>query len=93
MQTITVAITDEDGEIRAKFERILQGEQGIKVLTNVKTNGGDITRERRFTPRVNITAIEDIVARVRRLNPRILLANLKQCTDADCAMLISLRRE
>lgn len=93
MQPITVAITDENGERCAKFEHLLQAEQGIKVLANVRTNEVDRTRERRFTPRANITAIEDMVAKVRRLNPRILLANLKQCTDADCAMLVSLRRE
>lgn len=93
MQAITVAITDEDGGRRAKFERSLQGEQGIEVLANTKTGESDMTGERRLIPRAGITAIEDVVARVRRLNPRILLANLKQCTDADCAMLVSLRRE
>lgn len=93
MQPITVAIADEDADRRAKFEQSLQGEQGIKVLTNVTTSEGGMTKNRRLKPRTNITAIEDAVARIRRLNPRILLANLKQCTDADCAMLESLRRE
>lgn len=93
MQPITVAITDEDGERRAKFERFLQGEQGIEVLTNAGTSGGDMVVERRLTPRTGMTATENVVARIRRLNPRVLLANLKQCTDADCAMLVSLRRE
>ena len=93
MQPITVAIADEDGGRRAKFEHSLQGEQGIKVLTNVTTSEGDMATNRRLKPRTNITAIEDMVARIRRLNPRILLANLKQCTDGDCAMLVSLRRE
>jgi len=93
MQPITVAIADEDGGRRAKFEHSLQGEQGIKVVTNVTTSEGDMTKNRRLKPRTNITAIEDMVARIRRLNPRILLANLKQCTDGDCAMLVSLRRE
>jgi DNA-binding NarL/FixJ family response regulator len=93
MQPITVAIVDENGGRRTKFEHSLQGEQGIKVLTNVTTSEGNMTKNRRLKPRTNITAIEDVVARIRRLNPRILLANLKQCTDADCAMLVSLRRE
>lgn len=93
MQQITVAIADEDGGRCAKFEHSLQGEQGIKVLTNDITNEGNMTKNRRLKPRTNITVIEDVVARIRRLNPRILLANLKQCTDADCAMLVSLRRE
>ena len=93
MQPITVAIADEDAGRRARFERSLQGEQGIRVLTNVKTSEVGITRNRRRTPRANTTAIDDMIARTRRLNPRILLANLKQCTEADGAMLVSLRHE
>jgi DNA-binding NarL/FixJ family response regulator len=93
MQTITVAIADEDRERRAKFEHTLQGEQGIRVLTNVKSKEGEMTVDRRLNPRTNMSAIDNVVARIRRLNPRILLANMKQCTDADCAMLVSLRRE
>ncbi len=93
MQPITVAIAEEDGSRRAKFEHSLQEVQGIKVLTNVATSEGNMTKNRRLKPRTNITAIEDAVARIRRLNPRVLLANLKQCTDADCSMLLSLRHE
>lgn len=93
MQPITVAIADEDAGRRARFEHSLQGEQGIQVLTNGTTSEGDMTKDRRLKSRTNITAIEDVVARIRRLNPRILFANLKQCTEADCAMLVSLRRE
>jgi DNA-binding NarL/FixJ family response regulator len=93
METITVAIADEDGERRAKFEHSLQGEQGIKVLTNTTSIEGEMTVDRRLNPRTNISSIDNVVARIRRLNPRILLANMKQCTDANCAMLVSLRRE
>ena len=50
-------------------------------------------KDRRLTPRTNITAAEDMVAKVRRLSPRVLFANIKQCLDADCALLVSLRRE
>lgn len=93
MQIITVAIADEDAGRRAKFENCLQGEEDVMVLKNATSSEGEMTIDRRLNPRKNISAIDNIVAMMRRLNPRILLANLKQCTDEDCAMLLSLRRE
>lgn len=93
MQPIAVAIADPDRGRQTKFEHSLQAEQGIRVLTNVASNEGDMASNRRLKPRTSISSIEEAVARVRRLNPRVLLANLNQCLDADCAMLVSLRRE
>ena len=93
MQPITVAIADTDRGRQTKFEHSLQGEEGIRVLTNVASSEGDVVNNRRLKPRTSISASEDAVARVRRLNPRVLLANLNQCMDKDCAMLLSLRRE
>jgi len=93
MQPITVAIADDDGGRRARFERSLQSEQGIHVLADVATSEGGMAGNRRLSPRANISAIENVVARIRRLKPRVLLADMKQCTDEDCAMLVSLRRE
>lgn len=93
MQPITVAIADDDGGRRARYEHTLQGEQGIQVLADAVTCAGDMSSNRRLSPRSNMTAIENVVARIRRLKPRILFADLKQCTDEDCAMLVSLRRE
>lgn len=93
MQPITVAIADSDRERQTKFEQSLQAEKGIRVLTNVASSERERATERRLKTRTEISAIEDIVARVRRLNPRVLFANLAQCMDADCAMLTSLRCE
>ncbi|MGO8754714.1 MAG: DNA-binding response regulator [Gallionellaceae bacterium] len=93
MQPIAVAISDENVGRRAKLENLLHGEPGIKILTNVKSNENDMSKDRRLIPRANITVVEDRVARVRRLNPRILFADISQCIDADYAMLESLRRE
>ena len=93
MQIITVAIADEDSERRAKFENSLQGEEGIIVLKNATTSEGEMTIDRRLNPRTSNSAIDNVVARIRRLNPRILLADLKQCAEEDCAMLVSLRRD
>lgn len=93
MQPITVAIADTDHARQTRVEHSLRGEQGIKILTNVTSSTSDITRERRLKSRSNISPIENFVARVRRLSPRVLLANLEECLEADCAMLVSLRRE
>jgi len=92
MRAITVAIADEDEERRTRFERSLQGEQDIRLLTN-RTAEGRISQDRRLRSRANITRIDDVVARSRRLKPRILFASLQQCTDANCSMLSSLRSE
>ncbi|MBI5430619.1 MAG: response regulator transcription factor [Nitrosomonadales bacterium] len=93
MQSITVAIVDDDEGRREKFERYLQHEQGIMVLRNVASSQKEMSVDRRLNQRSSISDIDNVIASVRRLNPRILLANLKQCTDADCALLMSLRRE
>jgi len=93
MQPITVAIADDDGGRRARFEHSLQAEQGIHVLADVVTSPDEMTANRRLGTRTNMSAIDNLVARIRRLKPRVLLADMKQCTDADCAMLVSLRRE
>ena len=93
MQTITVAIAEESGERCAQFEHSLQNKHDIKVLTNVTSNVAEMSVDRRLNSRKNMSAIDNIVARIRRLNPRILLANMRLCTEADCEMLMSLRRE
>ncbi|MGA8146848.1 MAG: DNA-binding response regulator [Gallionellaceae bacterium] len=93
MQQITVAISDQNVGRCAKFEHLLQYEQGIQILVNAKSNEDDMIRDRRLMPRINITAAEDMVARICRLKPRVLFANIKQCIEADCAMLMTLRHE
>ncbi len=50
-------------------------------------------KDRRRISRSNVTAVEDRVARVRRLKPRVLFANIKQAIEDDYALLESLRRE
>ena len=93
MQTVTVAIADEDAGRRVRLEHALQGKQGVRVLTNVATSGSGVTRNRRRKSRFGMTPVDDMVARIRRLNPRILLVNLNQCSDEDGEMLLSLGRE
>ena len=78
MQMVTVAIADTDPGRRKKLEQSLQGEQGIKVLTNVMSNGSDDIRQTPAQARTDIIEIEDVVARIGQLKPRILFVNLDE---------------
>lgn len=97
MQPVTVAIADTDRDRRAGYERFLQGELGITLLTNDTSRneaGNNHTfADRRLKPRTNVTASEDEVARIKRLKPLVLLVNLNLCADEDYALLLSLRCE
>jgi DNA-binding NarL/FixJ family response regulator len=94
MRKVTVAIADTDPSRRANLEQSLQGEQDIKVLTNVMSlsNGVEACGERRFKPRTDITEIEDVIARIGRLKPRILFVHLDESTGG-FALLEALYRE
>ena len=92
MKKVTVAIADTDPERREKLEQSLQGEQDIKVLTNIISNETEISGERRLISRTDITEIEDVVARIGRLKPRILFVNLDESTGG-FALLEALHRE
>ena len=93
MQMVTVAIADADLGRRTKLEQSLQGGQGIKVLTNGMSNRSDTSIDRRLKSRTDMTAIEDVVARVTQLKPRVLFVNLNQSADEDSALLEALRLE
>ena len=95
MKKVTVAIADTDPGRREKLERSLQGEQDIKVFTNVLSNGSEgseLSGERRVTPPTDITEIEDVIARIGQLKPRILFVNLDESTGG-FALLEALYRE
>ncbi|MEP6605473.1 MAG: DNA-binding response regulator [Nitrosospira sp.] len=93
MQMVTVAIADPDPGRRTRLEQSLQGGEGIKVLTNVMSNGSDVSSDRRLNLRSGITAIEEVIARISRLKPRILFVNLDQSEAGDFALLEALHRE
>lgn len=97
-QPVTVAIADVDSDRRAKHERFLQGYMGITVLTNSASSNkvnddGHAFVDRRLKPRKKIEENANEVARIKRLNPLVLLVNLNLCTDEDYALLLSLRNE
>lgn len=97
MQPVTVAIAGVDRDRRTQYERFLQGELGIRLLTNTtssnEASNGHAFVERRHKSRADISESEDEVARIKRLKPLVLLVNLNLCDDADYALLLSLRRE
>ncbi|MBU0621592.1 MAG: DNA-binding response regulator [Gammaproteobacteria bacterium] len=97
MQSITVAIADVDCGRRAKYERLLLGEDGIKLLSNVEVNDGGkeglesgIARSRQ-----NLGGLkyEIEVDRIKRLNPVVTLVKVDMDVDEDQALFLSLRSE
>jgi DNA-binding NarL/FixJ family response regulator len=93
METVTVAIADTDSGRRNKLEQILQGKQGIEVLANVLSNGSGIAYDDGPRPHAGIAEVEDVVARIGRLRPRILFIHLDPANDANFALLEALHRQ
>jgi DNA-binding NarL/FixJ family response regulator len=97
MQPVTVAIADTNRNRRAEYERFLQSERGITLLTNdISSNeaaNNHSFMDRRSESRTNVTASEDEIARIKRLKPLVLLVNVNQCVDEDYSLLLSLRYE
>jgi len=97
IQPVTVAIADANRIRRDGYERLLQSEAGIKLLTNA-TSSNEVRNNHRFVdrrlkPRAHLSANEEEVARIKRLKPLVLLVDLNMCTDEDYALQLSLRRE
>jgi hypothetical protein len=101
MQNVTVAIADIDRDRRLSYERLLHGEEGITLLTNIGPSIVDSNGDRndhafvnrRHRPRTNDSACENEVARIKRLKPHVMLVNLDMSADEDHALLLSLRSE
>ena len=93
MHIITVAIADSDQARRAKHERSLQQVAGIKLLTNSVSSHLPTDIDRRGEARINISLIEDEIARAKRLKPNVLLVDLDLLQDSDCFILKSMRYE
>jgi DNA-binding NarL/FixJ family response regulator len=91
MQMVTVAIADTDPRRRVKLEQYLQGGPGIKVLTNIMPSKNDIKHQ--LGSDTAVIPIDDVVARISRLKPRIVFVNLDQSIGGDFALLEALHRE
>ncbi len=100
MQTITIAVVDASQEKRVELERVLQQDKdkhAIEVLTDatVATAGFKGIVERRLKSRSDLSFVENMVARIKRMKPRILLVNIQiqQLFDDFCNLLSALHRQ
>ena len=92
MQTVTVAIADTDAGRRAKLEQFLQEGPGIQVLTDVMSSEDDAPGGNESESHKNSVSIQDVVARIVQLKPRILFVNLDLSIERDCALLEALHQ-
>lgn len=91
MQMVTVAIADTDPGRRIKLEQYLQGGPGIKVLTNIMPSKNEIKHQ--IEPDTAVIPVDEVVARVGQLKPRIVFVSLNQSIGGDFALLEALHRE
>lgn len=91
MRPITVAVVEIDQDQHIAIERFIrQGETNVEFLTDTQSNY-DHHLERRLVPRDGITPVENAIARIKRLNPRVLLINANKSIDEYCDLLFALR--
>lgn len=96
VQTITVAVVEASQEKRVQLEKFLQQDKdinAIEVLTDEISTKGDV--ERRLKPRSDLTFLDDIVARIERMKPRVLLVStqVQQLSGEFCNLLLTLRSQ
>jgi len=96
-QQVTVAVADIDVHKRLSYENMLQDVSEITVLRDAESSS-DVGEApgfvcRRLKSRTDISVSENVVARIKRLKPLVVLVNMNLFTDEDQALLISLRRE
>ena len=93
MHPITVAIADVNLEKREALEQFLQNDrQTLNVLSDRISNEKERSYDRRLKSRDNITFIEDNIARVNRLRPRVLLVNTQFFSNTVYDFLAALRQ-
>jgi two-component system nitrate/nitrite response regulator NarL len=90
MQTVTVAIADVDGVRRARYEQLLQGEAGIKLLASDDRSACGKSRSGRCT---HGSGFEEEVDRIKCLNPEVTLVKMDKDADEDQALFLTLRTE
>ena len=94
MQPINVAVADVNQQRRETMEHFLQqGKQEIAVLADVLSGQDERVNERRLKSRKNVTLIEDNLARVNRLKPKVLFVSAQYFLDAGCMFFVLLRRQ
>ncbi|WP_297325217.1 hypothetical protein [Nitrosomonas sp.] len=91
MQPITMAVVEIDQDQHVPVGELLRHkETPVELLTDTRSDRAH-TIERRRVPRDDITPIENAIARIKRLNPHILLVNANKLLDEYCDLLIALQ--
>ncbi len=91
MQSITVAIVEINQDQHVPVEELLRPhETSMELLTDARSNY-DNTVERRHVHRNDITPVDNAIARIKRLNPSILLVNANRLMDEYCDLLLALQ--
>lgn len=93
MQPITVAVVEINQDQHASVEKLVQHNgANVELLTDVRSNY-DHTLERRLVPRNGVTPVDDAIARIKRLNPRVLLVNANTSIAEYCDLLLALQHQ
>ncbi len=91
MQPITMAVVEIDQDQRVPVGELLRHKENyVELLTDTRSDCAH-TIERRWVSRDGITPVEDAIARVKRLNPHILLVNASKLLDEYCDLLLALQ--
>ena len=91
MQPITVAIVEIDQDQRVPVGKLLRHkETAVELLTDAQSDRV-YTIERRRVPRNGITPVDNAIARIKRLNPSVLLVNANKLLDDYCDLLLALQ--
>lgn len=93
MQSIRVAVAEINRQKQEEIEGLLQqAKQSFVVLTDHAPGDNARDKERRLKSREKITLIEDSLARIMRLKPRVLLLSAQYILNANGVFLTKLRR-
>lgn len=89
-----VVVAEIDQPKREALEqRLQQNEHDFAVMVDISSSQSERASERRLKSRGKITLIENSLARVHRLKPKILLVGAQYFLDTDCAFFARLRSE
>lgn len=83
MQSITVAIADENIARRTKFEFLLQDEPSISVLANMKAIEDVLPMTAQLKPRILFVSLEQCAEK----NGEILLSLRRECPETRIVLL------
>lgn len=93
MQSITVAVVEIDQDHHVPIKELLQqSEIHVELLTDAPSDY-DNKIERRGMPRSGIAAVDNAIARIKRLNPNILLVNANRSMEEYCDLLVALQQQ